>query len=92
MWMTIAVLASPDNGRPDSIDVSIVVDILWAVVLPRDRIEHIHVRAGPGQIDVVVYHLTHDTASAVTTVVDLCLRAVQGSPWLRGWTVRGPYP
>lgn len=86
MRMTFASLVAPATLTAARVDPAIALDILWAAAYPADLIEHIHVRASSGRIDLVIYHLATDPTTAAQTLLDLCRRAQRGSPVLRGWS------
>ena len=95
MDMALIRLTPPDAGtRHQIISPQLAVDILWAAVLPGDRLEHITARAGPrpSDIDLALFHRTRSESEQATDVPDhpalrLCRRAIQRSPALTGWNV-----
>ncbi|MFR9778908.1 hypothetical protein ACL02O_23010 [Micromonospora sp. MS34] len=71
MQMTMFTLPTPEtSGHNDAS----MLDLLWAHMRPEDRVEHIRVRAGPGAMEVVLFLLASDEATATEKARDIQLR------------------
>jgi hypothetical protein len=77
------------NPHPVRLSPEIVADILWAVALPADGLEHVRARHGPGgQIDLAIFHRTDLVAQNPEDCLALCRRAIATAPALTGWTAQ----
>lgn len=68
----------------------IVVDILWAMATPADRLEHLHSKSISNRIDLTLFHRTTNPTEAQAAAVRLCQRALEHSPSLQGWALYEP--
>ena len=64
-----------------------VRDALLRTARAGDRVEHIRVRALPGEVRIGVLSLAGDRAETERSIRDLCGRAEASEPVLAGWTV-----
>lgn len=60
-------------------------ELLSTHIAPADRIEHLSVRALPGQIDLVLFILAECEAEALLAAHAACLRALRLTPRLVDW-------
>ena len=88
MDMVLLRLSPGPKARARALKPEIVADILWAVTISDDHIEHVRAQRGtaPGSVDLVLSQRTGTGAAAAA--LDLCLRAICGSPALAGWRVQ----
>ncbi|WP_433793913.1 hypothetical protein [Actinoplanes sp. CA-252034] len=66
---------------------AVVLDTIWAAVLPEDGVEHLSVRVLQCEIVVGVFAVTVDAERLRTVAIDLVSRAAEMSPLLRGGIV-----
>ncbi|WP_157640864.1 hypothetical protein [Longispora albida] len=64
-------------------DPAAVTGLLWEAVRDTDHIEHLRIRASPGQLDLAVFLLAEHEAAALLTARALCARALH--PTFTGW-------
>ncbi|GHJ45467.1 hypothetical protein Cs7R123_28090 [Catellatospora sp. TT07R-123] len=83
--LTTTVRLVPPRGAP-GLSPAEVVDLLWLHAAPPDGVEHIHARAGPAGIDVVVFTVASGQDIADVIVAAVCGRAIRSAPVLSGWT------
>lgn len=64
-----------------------VVDVLWAVAEPDDRLEHVRARSGPrpGIVDLAMFHCGIGPVSSRDLALRLSRRALATAPSLSGW-------
>ncbi|NUP46659.1 MAG: hypothetical protein HOW97_05010 [Catenulispora sp.] len=67
----------------------IVVDVLWAVAKPGDRLEHVRARSGPAPdvVDLAMFHAGSGPVPARDLALRLSRRALATAPLLSGWVV-----
>jgi hypothetical protein len=79
----------PDRGS-SNLDAQAVVDILWAVARPPDRIEHIVARLHPPHLHIGIYTIGTGPAEAYRRGLGLIRRAIESSPMLCAYRVALP--
>ncbi|MEY9891086.1 hypothetical protein ABIA35_004301 [Catenulispora sp. MAP12-49] len=82
-------MSAGTEARTVSLPPEVLADVLWAVALAADRLEHIRARHGPSprSVDVVLFLLPAEPESTADVALRLCRRAVDTAPSLIGWTV-----
>jgi hypothetical protein len=85
MLMTTIRLAPPSGTQ--AIAPGAVVDLIWLHAAPPDGIKHIHARAGPGRIEVVMFVVASQQDIGDYVARAVCRRAVDATPALRGWQI-----
>ena len=68
-------------------DLECVLDALWSAATAEDQLEHITLSAGPGRLEVVLFHRTRSAEQSDTAAARICARVCMQAPLLRGWTV-----
>ncbi|MEV5765392.1 hypothetical protein AB0L34_12590 [Micromonospora sp. NPDC052213] len=61
MHITIFTVGIRHNPPPDE---ALLLDAMWAHIRPEDRVEHVRIRAGPGQLSVALFLLAPDQRHA----------------------------
>ncbi|WP_034262634.1 hypothetical protein [Actinospica robiniae] len=89
MRLSLITLYPPANAAGPGPSAAVVVDLLWVVALPQDKVEHISVRAAPERIQVGVFTTLPDREAALAAV-GLAARACACSALLSGWTWIAP--
>ncbi|MBS2537091.1 hypothetical protein KGQ20_30475 [Catenulispora sp. NF23] len=94
MELVLVVLTAPTPAAGTRISPQILADILWANATPADGLQHVNVRPGPepGSHTLGMFLISekepgtaHAADAASRTVLDLCQRAIAGSPPLSRW-------
>lgn len=87
MELVLVRLTGPVTVPPPTVSPEVVVDILWSVTVPDDRLEHVRARngPGPGTVDLVVF-LRVGTTPVEEVAESLCRRAIATAPSLSGWS------
>lgn len=64
-----------------------VVDVLWAVAKPDDRLEHVRARSGPrpDTVDLAMFHGGAGPVPSRDLALRLSRRALATAPALSGW-------
>ncbi|NUR59981.1 MAG: hypothetical protein HOV87_15120 [Catenulispora sp.] len=79
-------VAAAQAGAP-ALSPEAVVDVLWAVAEPDDRLEHVRARSGPhpGIVDLAMFHGGAGPVSSRDLALRLSRRALATAPLLSGW-------
>ncbi|MBS2538335.1 hypothetical protein KGQ20_36855 [Catenulispora sp. NF23] len=87
MDLVLVRLTAPETVPPPAISPEVVVDILWSVSVPDDRLEHVRARHGPntGAVDLAVF-LRIGATPAAEAAESLCRQAVATAPALSDWS------
>ncbi|ACU73907.1 hypothetical protein Caci_5047 [Catenulispora acidiphila DSM 44928] len=87
MELVLVRLTAPATVPPP-VSPEAVVDILWSVAVPDDRLEHVRARHGPRPeaVDLGVFVRT-DATSAEEAATSLCRRAIATAPSLSDWSI-----
>lgn len=88
MQLVLARLRAPASIPAPSVNPEAVVDILWSVTVPDDRLEHVRARHGPGPgvLDLVIF-LRIGATPVEEAAEALCRRAIATAPILSDWSV-----
>jgi hypothetical protein len=87
MELVLVRMSPTPAAWPRRLSPQIVADILWAAAIPDDRLERTTARtASVSDSITVALFIRKGTRSAADKALDLCLRAIRGSPALAGWT------
>ena len=73
-----------------TLDPELLVDVLWAVADPADRIDHISVLVQLGQANVGLFMRADHQADADRRARIMLQRATANAPLLRGWRIQPP--
>ncbi len=90
MRMSRITLTAPENTGGSGFCAAVVIDLIWAVTAPHDRVEHVAVRAVPGRIEIGVFTTLPDSAAARAAARSLAIRACDRSALLHGWSWTTP--
>jgi len=88
MYLVTMALVATDRADLMDLEPTIVSDILWAVVRPEQRLEHVHAMAWHGRVDLALFHQGIDETEAAASALQMCEQACISSPMLRGWRPR----
>jgi hypothetical protein len=87
MYMATVALTATDEAPNRDIDPKLVTGIIWALAGLEHALEHVHAISHPGRIDIVVFHLVSNGATARFIGHRLCQLAITTSPQLSGWRI-----
>lgn len=82
-------LTSPEHTRPTAADAARLHDALWAHTPPTAGLEHIRARAGPDEIDLVLFIRNADSLS-FGSATDLPAALREGLLHLQPWHIAPP--
>jgi hypothetical protein len=92
VYLAIVVVA-PDPHIVDSrLDAQTLVDVLWALAQPADRIEHISAATSDREARIGLYVQADSQATAERRALALLERATATAHLLRGWCIPPPPP
>ena len=84
------VTIAPSCSTAAAIATALLVDAIWAGIDAADRVEHITALPAPGRIEIGVFSLQADDATASATAREVVERALHRSPPLRQWSISDP--
>jgi hypothetical protein len=87
MHLTCVTIGVTSPSTVDHLDAPMTVDLIWASVRPDDGVEHIAVHRAGDRMEVGVFSLAADEATAESNAGGLVRRALANSPPLRNWIV-----
>jgi hypothetical protein len=90
MRMSRITLTAPENTDEACFRAAVAIDLIWAVTVPRDRVEHIAALAAPGRVEIGVFTTLPDSAAALAAARCLAIRACARSALLHGWSWTTP--
>lgn len=90
MYLAVLSLGAGPEIADQTLDPELLVDVLWAIADPADRIDHISTLSGPGRANVGCYLRADTQSDAERRARTLLERATATAPLLRGWHVQPP--
>ncbi|WP_404954763.1 hypothetical protein [Streptomyces sp. 147326] len=83
--MTLLFLSAPPDHPVRLVDRHLVTDVIWAVAVPADRLEHVYTRSAEGRLDIALFLLAAGAEEADSVGDRIMRRALTGAPVLAGW-------
>jgi hypothetical protein len=81
-------LTRGEGGERWSLPGTAVADLVWVHSTREEGVEHLRARAGPDEIDIVLFLCVPKANSAEETAARICSRVVECVPALRGWSLQ----
>lgn len=85
MHLAIVTLVPGAEAPEQPVDAQVLIDALWTMVLPTDRIEHISAVTSPGLIELGFYLQVDSRLETELAAHSIGYRACQIAPFLRHW-------
>lgn len=87
MHLARVVLTAPRGAATSRVTAALAIDLAWAVAELADRVEHIAALTVQGAVELGVFTMLPDQATAQNAALRLAERVRDISPLLHGWTV-----
>lgn len=91
MEIAQARLARSARQPERPIEIATIIDGLWSIATPSDRLEHIHGKPNPAGVDLTFFFLPAPL-SCVERATRICLTAIDRLPPFHGWLINPPAP
>ncbi|MFE2286460.1 hypothetical protein ACFXDJ_20130 [Streptomyces sp. NPDC059443] len=85
MYLAIVTLVPGAEPPEEPVDAQVLIDALWTVVLPADRIEHICAATAPDLIELGFYLQADNRLEADLAAQSIGDGACRTAPLLRHW-------
>lgn len=92
MYLAVVVVVADPRIADGRLDAQTLVDVLWALARPADRIEHISAATSDREAGIGLYVQADSQASAERRALALLERATATAHLLRGWYIPPPPP
>ena len=85
MHLAIITLVPGAEAPQQHVDPQVLIDALWTMVLPTDRVEHISAVTAPGLIELGLYVQADSRLESYLAAHTIGHRACRTTPLLRHW-------